>query len=71
MRSPKDMPETAASLKHSDERTPDPWEVEKARLTALTEQVTLVYRQMRGVSSDDAIGLTELVLNRFDDGVRP
>lgn len=71
MRSPKDMPETAASLKHDAERTPDPWEVEKARLNALTEQVTLVYRQMRGVSSDDAIGLTELVLNRFDDGVRP
>lgn len=75
MRSPKDMPEqmpvTAASLKHDAERSPDPWEVEKARLTALTEQVTLVYRQMRGVSSDDAIGLTELVLNRFDDGVRP
>lgn len=73
MRSPKDMPEqmTAASLKHDAERSPDPWEVEKARLTALTEQVTLVYQQMRGVSSDDAIGLTELVLNRFDDGVRP
>lgn len=75
MRSPKDMPEqmpvTAAGFKSDDERTPDPWEVEKARLTALTEQVTLVYRQMRGVSSDDAIGLTELVLNRFDDGVRP
>lgn len=74
MRSPKDMPEqvTAASLKHSgDERSPDPWEVEKARLNALTEQVTLVYQKMRGVSSDDAIGLTELVLNRFDDGVRP
>ena len=67
------MPEqmTAASLKHDAERSPDPWEVEKARLTALTEQVTLVYQQMRGVSSDDAIGLTELVLNRFDDGVRP
>lgn len=65
------MPETAASLKHGDERSPDPWEVEKARLTALTEQVTLVYQKMRGVSSDDAIGLTELVLNRFDDGVRP
>ena len=73
MRSPKDMPEqmTAASLKHDAERSPDPFEVEKARLTALTEQVTLVYQQMRGVSSDDAIGLTELVLNRFDDGVRP
>ena len=73
MRSPKDMPEqmTAASLKHDAERSPDPWEVEKARLTALTEQVTLVYQQMLGVSSDDAIGLTELVLNRFDDGVRP
>lgn len=67
------MPEqmTAASLKHDAERSPDPWEVEKARLNALTEQVTLVYQQMRGVSSDDAIGLTELVLNRFDDGVRP
>lgn len=71
MRSPKDMPETAASLKHGDERSPDPWEVEKARLAALADQVVFVYQEMRDISSADAIVLTELVLNRFDDGVRP
>lgn len=65
------MPETAASLKHSDERSPDPFEVEKARLAALADQVVFVYQEMRDISSADAIVLTELVLNRFDDGVRP
>lgn len=65
------MPETAASLKHSDERSPDPREVEKARLKNVITQTLYVYQQMRDVSADDALVLTELALNRFDDGVRP
>ena len=71
MRSPKDMPETAASLKHSDERSPDPFEVEKARLGNIIEQTLYVYQQMEDKGATDAVALTELVLNRFDDGVRP
>lgn len=68
------MPEqvTAASLKHSgDERSPDPWEVEKARLKNIIEQTLYVYRQMEDKGATDAVALTELVLSRFDDGVRP
>lgn len=68
---PEQMPVTAAGFKSDDERTPDPWEVEKARLAALADQVVFVYQEMRDISSADAIVLTELVLNRFDDGVRP
>ena len=73
MRSPKDMPEqmTAASLKHDAERSPDPWEVEKARLGNIIEQTLYVYQQMEDKGATDAVALTELVLNRFDDGVRP
>ena len=63
---------TAADLiKERENHTPDPWEVEKARLAALADQVVFVYQEMRDISSADAIVLTELVLNRFDDGVRP
>lgn len=73
MRSPKDMPEqvTAASLKHDAERSPDPFEVEKARLKNITEQTLYVYQQMEDKGATDAVALTELILNRFDDGVRP
>lgn len=77
MRTPADMPSaipapTAADfMEERDTYTPDPWEVEKARLTALADQVVFIYRQMRDVSAADALVLTELVLNRFDDGVRP
>lgn len=77
MRTPADMPTmisatTAADLiEERENHTPDPWEVEKARLTALADQVVFVYQQMRDVSAADAIVLTEFVLNRFDDGVRP
>ncbi|GEM_PF-4225628 len=71
MRSPKDMPETAASLKHSEERTPDPFEVEKVRLKNIITQTLYVYQQMEDEGATDAVALTELVLNRFDDGVRP
>lgn len=67
------MPEqmTAASLKHDAERSPDPWEVEKARLGNIIEQTLYVYRQMEDEGATDAVALTELILNRFDDGVRP
>ena len=67
------MPEqmTAASLKHDAERSPDPWEVEKARLKNIIEQTLYVYRQMEDEGATDAVALTELILNRFDDGVRP
>lgn len=77
MRTPADMPTmiptaTAADLiEEREKRTPGPWEVEKARLAALADQVVFVYQEMRDISSADAIVLTELVLNRFDDGVRP
>lgn len=77
MRTPADMPTmipatTAADfMEERDTYTPDPWEVEKARLNALADQVVFVYQEMRDISAADAIVLTELVLNRFDDGVRP
>lgn len=68
---PEQMPVTAASLKHSDERSPDPWEVEKVRLKNIITQTLYVYQQMEDEGATDAVALTELVLNRFDDGVRP
>lgn len=75
MRSPKDMPEqmpvTAAGFKSDDERTPDPFEVEKARLKNIITQTLYVYQQMEDEGAADAVALTELILNRFDDGVRP
>ena len=77
MRTPADMPTmipatTAADLiEERENHTPDPWEVEKARLAALADQVVFVYQEIRDISAADAIVLTELVLNRFDDGVRP
>lgn len=77
MRTPADMPTmvpatTAADFMEGRENhTPDPWEVEKARLAALADQVVFVYQEIRDISSADAIVLTELVLNRFDDGVGP
>lgn len=77
MRTPADMPTaipatTAADfMEERENHTPDPCEVEKARLADLADQVVFVYQEMRDVSAADAIVLTELVLNRFDDGVRP
>lgn len=71
MRSPKDMPETAASLKHGDERTPDPWEVEKARLDGIIQQTLHVYNRMKIKSAGDAVALTDIILQRFDSGARP
>ena len=68
---PEQMPVTAAGFKSDDERSPDPWEVEKARLGNIIEQTLYVYRQMEDEGATDAVALTELVLNRFDDGVRP
>lgn len=77
MRTPADMPTiipatTAADLmEERDNHTPDPWEVEKVRLKNIITQTLYAYQQMRDVSAADALVLTELVLNRFDDGVRP
>lgn len=58
------MPEqmTAASLKHS---------VERSRLDSIIKQALYVYQQMEDGGATEAVALTELVLNRFDDGVRP
>lgn len=76
MRSPKDMPEqrtvTAAGFKqHSDERSPDPREVEKMRLKNIITQTLYVYQQMQDKSTTDAVALTDIILQRFDDGARP
>lgn len=77
MRTPSDMPTaipatTAADfMEERDNHTPDPREVEKARLKNIITQTLYAYQQMRDVSAADALVLTELALNRFDDGVRP
>lgn len=77
MKTPADMPTmipatTAADfMEERDNHTPDPREVEKARLKNVITQTLYVYQQMRDISAADAIVLTELALNRFDDGVRP
>lgn len=77
MRTPADMPTmipaaTAADfMEERENHTPDPWEVEKARLKNIITQTLYVYQQMEDEGATDAVALTELILNRFDDGVRP
>lgn len=53
-------------------RTPDPWEVEDQRLQRVIDQVRGVYEQvLEFATDDDALGITTLILDRFDEGARP
>lgn len=77
MRTPADMPTmipttTAADfMEERENHTPAPWEVEKARLDGIIQQTLHVYNRMKIKSAGDAVALTDIILQRFDDGARP
>lgn len=52
---------------------PDPSELEEQRLAEIISQTIVVYEAFtsHGVPAPEAALLTDIVLDRFDDGVRP
>lgn len=73
MISPSDMPKRHELAPLPDPgRTPDPWEVEDRRLQRVLDQVRGVYEQvLEFATDDDTLGITQLIIDRFDEGLRP
>ncbi|MEJ6019850.1 hypothetical protein [Corynebacterium sp. H113] len=69
MATPVDMPGALAATP----APPDPFQLEEARLEELKVQTYRVYQTFvkKGVTPEAAVELTDIVLDRFDCGVRP
>lgn len=71
MSTPNSMPRNRFGFYSDTETTPDPWEVEGARMQRILDQVRGVYEQVTEFAGADAYDITQLIVNRFDEGVRP